>query len=75
MTAFPSSYVLFAVRRHGFQYPSLRVKVRFKSSAGCDDRSNTVPSMSIGQVARICGLAPSAIRYYERAAYFQSLSG
>src|SRR5215468_11130884 len=23
--------------------------------------------MSIGQVARICGLAPSAIRYYERA--------
>jgi len=26
-----------------------------------------VPSMSIGQVARICGLAPSAIRYYERA--------
>jgi len=24
-------------------------------------------SMSIGQVARICGLAPSAIRYYEKA--------
>jgi MerR family redox-sensitive transcriptional activator SoxR len=24
-------------------------------------------SMSIGQVAKICGLAPSAIRYYERA--------
>lgn len=24
-------------------------------------------SMSIGQVARICGLAPSAIRYYEQA--------
>jgi MerR family transcriptional regulator, redox-sensitive transcriptional activator SoxR len=24
-------------------------------------------SMSIGQLARICGLAPSAIRYYERA--------
>jgi len=26
-----------------------------------------VPSMTIGQVARICGLAPSAIRYYEQA--------
>jgi len=26
-----------------------------------------MPSMSIGQVARICGLAPSAIRYYEQA--------
>ena len=24
-------------------------------------------SMSIGEVARICGLAPSAIRYYEKA--------
>ena len=24
-------------------------------------------SMSIGQVARICKLAPSAIRYYEKA--------
>lgn len=24
-------------------------------------------SMSIGKVARICGLAPSAIRYYEKA--------
>src|SRR5215469_9139841 len=24
-------------------------------------------SMSIGQVAKICGLAPSAIRYYEKA--------
>jgi DNA-binding transcriptional MerR regulator len=24
-------------------------------------------SMSIGQLARVCGLAPSAIRYYERA--------
>src|SRR5258707_15474887 len=24
-------------------------------------------SMSIGQVAQICGLAPSAIRYYEKA--------
>jgi MerR family transcriptional regulator, redox-sensitive transcriptional activator SoxR len=26
-----------------------------------------MPSMSIGQVAKICGLAPSAIRYYEKA--------
>jgi MerR family transcriptional regulator, redox-sensitive transcriptional activator SoxR len=26
-----------------------------------------MPIMSIGEVARICGLAPSAIRYYERA--------
>ena len=26
-----------------------------------------MPSMSIGEVARICGLAPSAIRYYEKA--------
>lgn len=26
-----------------------------------------MPGMSIGQVARSCGLAPSAIRYYERA--------
>ena len=26
-----------------------------------------MPSMSIGQVAQICGLAPSAIRYYEKA--------
>jgi MerR family redox-sensitive transcriptional activator SoxR len=26
-----------------------------------------VSSMSIGQVAQICGLAPSAIRYYEKA--------
>ena len=26
-----------------------------------------MPSMSIGQVARRCGLAPSAIRYYEKA--------
>jgi DNA-binding transcriptional MerR regulator len=26
-----------------------------------------VSRMSIGKVARICGLAPSAIRYYERA--------
>jgi len=26
-----------------------------------------VASMPIGKVARICGLAPSAIRYYERA--------
>ena len=24
-------------------------------------------SLSIGQVARVCGLAPSAIRYYEKA--------
>src|SRR5215471_6694230 len=26
-----------------------------------------MPSMSIGEVARVCGLAPSAIRYYEKA--------
>jgi len=28
---------------------------------------SNVSSMSIGKVARICGLAPSAIRYYEKA--------
>jgi MerR family redox-sensitive transcriptional activator SoxR len=28
---------------------------------------NTTPNMSIGHVAQICGLAPSAIRYYEKA--------
>jgi len=26
-----------------------------------------MPNMSIGQLAGVCGLAPSAIRYYERA--------
>ena len=30
-------------------------------------------SMSIGQVARICGLAPSAIRYYEKAGLLPKL--
>jgi MerR family redox-sensitive transcriptional activator SoxR len=30
-------------------------------------RSNTTSNMSIGHVAQICGLAPSAIRYYEKA--------
>jgi len=28
---------------------------------------NTTSNMSIGRVAQICGLAPSAIRYYEKA--------
>jgi MerR family transcriptional regulator, redox-sensitive transcriptional activator SoxR len=30
-------------------------------------RLNAMSNMSIGRVAQICGLAPSAIRYYEKA--------
>src|SRR5258708_23566356 len=30
-------------------------------------RLNATSNMSIGHVAQICGLAPSAIRYYEKA--------
>jgi MerR family redox-sensitive transcriptional activator SoxR len=30
-------------------------------------RLNAMSDMSIGRVAQICGLAPSAIRYYEKA--------
>ena len=30
-------------------------------------RLNAMSNMSIGHVAQICGLAPSAIRYYEKA--------
>jgi len=30
-------------------------------------KSNAMSMMSIGRVAQICGLAPSAIRYYEKA--------
>src|SRR5579862_4761045 len=49
-----------------FRASSIRVKVRFKSSLR--ERERVVRSaMPIGEVARAAGLAPSAIRYYEKA--------
>src|SRR3982074_3436455 len=46
----------------------MRVKADFKSSPrGRMGRLNAMSNMSIGHVAQICGLAPSAIRYYEKA--------
>lgn len=51
--------------REGFSFASVRIKVHFKSSDTLLER--IMSSYSIGEVARMCGLSPSAIRYYESA--------
>jgi MerR family transcriptional regulator, redox-sensitive transcriptional activator SoxR len=56
-------------QRHGraFRRRAYELKCALGQARSWGGRSKPVSSMSIGQVARICGLAPSAIRYYEKA--------